>query len=101
MTSFNAKMEINRVPAQNWNMTFKDLAFDIETIWYAFLWFQDPQFGVPTMDIEVNRFGTCFRSSCLTFRPSPGIATMMLGVVASETVLYFKLFAYQKDIANF
>jgi len=56
LTSFTARMELNKVAAPRWEMTFADLAFDIETIWYAFLWFQDPYFGVPAMDIEVHRF---------------------------------------------
>lgn len=58
LSSFTAKMELNKVATPGWDMTFADLAFDIETIWYAFLWFRDPVYGVPAMNIEVKRFGT-------------------------------------------
>lgn len=51
---FTARLQLNKVAAPRWEMTFANLAYDVETIWYAFLWFQE--LGVPNMDIEVHRF---------------------------------------------
>ena len=37
-------------------MSYKDVADDLEALWFAALWFQDPIASLPMMDIMVERF---------------------------------------------
>ena len=53
---FQATLKLNKLPARGWRMTYRDLADDVEALWYATLWFQDPNHGLPQMDIVVQRF---------------------------------------------
>lgn len=37
-------------------MTYADLAADIEALYHAALWFSDEVYGLPMMNIVVNRY---------------------------------------------
>lgn len=48
-------LEMTKVEAPNWYMTFSDIVEDLEALWYATLWFEERTAGVPEMDFEVTR----------------------------------------------
>lgn len=54
--SSTAVLELDRIPTPNWQMTFEDLGHDVEAFWYAALSFIDPVYGLPMMDVTVNRY---------------------------------------------
>jgi len=56
-SSFRALLTLNKLPGRSgWQMTYKDLAYDLEALWYAIQWFQDGVYGLPMLDIVVERF---------------------------------------------
>lgn len=49
-------LEMTRIDAPSWHMTFSDVVEDLEALWYAALWFETRASGVPEMDFEVFKF---------------------------------------------
>ena len=68
-------IEMTKVDAPDWYMTFSDVVADLEALWYAALWFQDSPTGVPEVDFDVFKHsqqssgarGTSFLASRGTF----------------------------------
>ena len=58
-------------------MTYSDLVDDIEALQYAAMWFDDPFYGFPAMDIQIVRFKSGY--SAPTFVASRGSITLSLG----------------------
>lgn len=48
-------LEIEKIEAPDWYMTFSDVPEDLETLWIAALWFEDRIGGFPEMDFDVHR----------------------------------------------
>lgn len=49
-------LEMTKVEAPDWYMTFSDIVNDLEALWYAALWFEGPAGGFPEIDFEVFKF---------------------------------------------
>lgn len=49
-------LEMTKVEAPDWYMTFSDIVNDLEALWYAALWFEGPAGGFPEIDFEVSKF---------------------------------------------
>lgn len=49
-------LKLERVAAPEWNMTFSDVAEDLEALYYAALWFEDKPGMMPGMDVETHRY---------------------------------------------
>ncbi len=49
-------LEMRRVEAPNWSMTFSDVADDLEALWYAALFFENRLSGFPEMNFDVYKF---------------------------------------------
>lgn len=56
ISNIRAVLELDKIPAPNWQMTFEDLSYDVEALWYAALFFVDPVFGLPMMNVVVRRY---------------------------------------------
>ena len=54
--SITLALELKKVDAPNWFMTFSDLAEDLEALWLAALWFENRPAGFPELDFDVYRF---------------------------------------------
>lgn len=50
-------LEMTKVKAPGWSMTFSDVADDLEALWYAALWFEGRSAGFPEMNFEVYKSG--------------------------------------------
>ena len=50
-------LEMTKIDAPDWQMTFSDVADDLEAIWYSALHFEQRAAGVPGMNFDVYRFG--------------------------------------------
>lgn len=50
-------LEMTKVEAPGWSMTFSDVADNLEALWYAALWFEGRSAGFPEMDFEVYKSG--------------------------------------------
>ncbi|MCJ1457198.1 hypothetical protein MMC28_007565 [Mycoblastus sanguinarius] len=71
------RLVLTKVPAPDWSMTYSDLVDDIEALQYAAMWFDDPFYGFPAMDIQIVRFKSGY--SAPTFVASRGSITLSLG----------------------
>ena len=68
-------LELKKIAAAGWEMTFSDLAHDLEELWYALMWFDDKPGMVPNLEIGVQKYtkgvpGPKFQAAAgsLTFR---------------------------------
>ena len=48
-------LEMRKIEAPDWHMTFSDVTEDLEALWFAALRFEDRVGGFPEIDIEVHR----------------------------------------------
>lgn len=49
-------LELERVAAPGWYMTFADIVDDLEAIYYAALWFEDQPASLPEMKVDIYRY---------------------------------------------
>ena len=50
------ELNLNKVDAPGWSMTFYDIVQELQAIWFAALWFQNAMLGLPTMNLDVHRY---------------------------------------------
>lgn len=50
------ELNLNKVDAPGWRMTFYDIVQELQAIWFAALWFHSTMLGLPTMNLEVHRY---------------------------------------------
>lgn len=74
-------LEITKLEAPDWYMTFTNIVDDLEALWHAALWFENRAGGVPEMDFEVFRFD----SRGVSFLASRGNFGAALTVPANVT----------------
>ena len=56
-SSVTFALEMTKIEAPGWSMTFSNIADDLEALWYAALWFEGRVAGFPEADFEVYRSG--------------------------------------------
>ena len=74
-------LEITKLEAPDWYMTFSNVMDDLEALWYAALWFEDRPGGAPGMDFEVFKFN----SKGISFLAARGSFGAALTVSANVT----------------
>lgn len=50
-------LEMTKIEAPGWSMTFSDIADDLEALWYAALWYEARAAGFPESDVNVYKMG--------------------------------------------
>ena len=59
------QLDFRKVAYPGWNMTFFDLAQELQAIWFAALWFQNPLFALPSMRLDIHRYVGTSRATFL------------------------------------
>ena len=55
-------LEMTKVEAPGWSMTFSNIADDLEALWYAALWFEGRAAGFPETEFDVYKSGQLKKS---------------------------------------